>query len=263
MGLIVVAALAPVLAPVSFSEVHPEFLKLPPFSSKSRGLLFLLGTDDLGRDLMSRLIYGTRLSLGLGALIAGVCLLVGGGVGLSAGYLGGKTDQLTVGGVDILMSFPGLLLAILIVATLGHGLLNTALAIACINLPPLIRLTRASVLEEKNKAYIETLRATGASPFRILLKHILPGCLSPMTVQILFIFSEGVLGMAGLGFLGLGVQPPLPEWGTMISDSRHLMTQAWWLLVFPGLCLFSTVLALSLVGNFLRDQWDPRFIQKV
>lgn len=261
-GFFLIALFAPYLMPYSYSETHPGFLKLPPYGIKGSHPMFLLGTDDLGRDVLSRLIYGTRISLGLGGAITLICFLVGNFWGLLSGYTGGKTDQWTLGILDIMMSLPGILLAILIAATLGAGLMSAALALTLINLPATVRISRAETLKEKSKSYVESLVSLGAHPLRILLKHIFPNCLSPMTVHGILIFSESVLGVAALGFLGLGVRPPLPEWGTLISDSRHLMVQAWWLVLLPGLCLFSVVLCLNFLGSSLRDALDPKFNER-
>ncbi len=265
MGLLTfgfIALFAPWLMPYSYSEVHPDFLKLPPYGIKGSHPMFLLGTDDLGRDLLSRLIYGTRLSLSMGGVITLICFFVGNLWGLVAGYTGGKIDQWTLGVLDIMMSLPGILLAILITATLGAGLVSAALALTLINLPATVRISRAETLKEKNKSYVESLLSLGAHPLRILLKHIFPNCLSPLTVQGILVFSESVLGVAALGFLGLGVRPPLPEWGTLISDSRHLMVQAWWLVLLPGLCLFFVVICLNFLGSSLRDTLDPKFSER-
>ena len=253
-----VTLLAPWVAPYSFSEVHPEFLKIPPFWMEGGQGNFLLGTDDLGRDFLSRLIYGTRISMSLGLIVVVLSVLVGTVVGLLSGYCGGYLDRVVVSAVDIMMSFPSILLAIVIVAVLGQGLLNTVIAVSIMAWPAMIRIVRGETLKEKSKDYVEALRGFGASPLRVLFKHILPNTSGPLIVQAMLGFSEGILNIAALGFLGLGARPPLPEWGTMISDGRNLMTDSWWLVVLPGLCILCVVLCFNILGGVLRDTLDPK-----
>lgn len=253
-----VAMLAPYIAPYSFSEVHPEFLKIPPAWEEGGQWQFLLGTDDLGRDFLSRLIYGTRISMSLGLMVVFLSVLVGTVIGLLAGYYGGYLDRVVVSAVDIMMSFPSILLAIVIVAVLGPGLLNTVIAVNIMAWPGVIRIVRGETLREKSRDYVEAVRGFGASSFRVVFKHILPNTSSPLLVQAILGFSEGILNIAALGFLGLGASPPLPEWGTMISDGRDLMTDSWWLVVFPGLCILFVVLCFNILGGTLRDTLDPK-----
>ena len=253
-----IALLAPFLAPYSFSEVHPEFLKAPPFWMEGGQWQFLLGTDDLGRDFLSRLIYGARISIGLALMVVLLSILVGTFIGLLSGYYGGYPDRIIVAAVDIMMSFPSILLAIVIVAILGPGLLNTVIAVNIMSWPAVIRIVRGETLKEKSKDYVEALRGFGAGFFRMVFKHILPNASGPLIVQAILGFSEGILNIAALGFLGLGASPPLPEWGTMISDGRDLMTDSWWLVVFPGLCILFLVLCFNIFGGVLRDALDPK-----
>ena len=252
-----IAILAPWIAPYSFSEVHPEFLKTPPFWLEGGQGKFLLGTDDLGRDFLSRLIYGARISMSLGLMVVFLSVLVGTFIGLLSGYYGGRLDRMVVSVVDIMMSFPSILLAIVIVAILGPGLFNTVIAVNIMAWPSVIRIVRGETLREKNKDYVEALRSFGASPFRMVFKHILPNASGPLIVQAVLGFSEGILNIAALGFLGLGARPPLPEWGTMISDGRNLMVNSWWLVVLPGLCILFVVLCFNIFGGALRDTLDP------
>ena len=252
-----VAVLASWVAPYSFSEVHPGFLKIPPFWLEGGSYHFLLGTDDLGRDFLSRLIYGTRVSMGLGLMVVFLSVLVGTIVGLFSGYLGGRLDRMIMSAVDIMMSFPSILLAIVIVAILGPGLWNTVIAVNVMAWPAVIRIVRGETLREKSKDYVSAVKGFGASPFRVVFKHILPNTTGPLIVQAVLGFSEGLLNIAALGFLGLGARPPIPEWGTMISDGRDLMATSWWLVVLPGLCILFVVLCFNIFGGALRDALDP------
>ena len=257
---VIIAVFANWLAPYSFSYVHSEFLKIPPAFLKGGSAQFLLGTDDLGRDFLSRLIYGTRISMGLSCVVVFLGALTGASLGLLSGYLGGRIDAFIRSVVDIMMSFPSILLAIVIVAILGPGLFNTAIAVTIMSLPAFIRIMRGEVLKEKNKDYTEAIRSFGANPLRVVFKHILPNTSGPLIIQSALAFSESILNIAALGFLGLGAQPPLPEWGTMISDGRNLMTHAWWLVVCPGFCILMLVLCFNILGDSLRDILDPKHI---
>lgn len=252
------ALLADVLAPYSFSKVHPDFLKLPPAWMEGGKMQFLLGTDDLGRDFLSRLIYGARISIGLGLMVVFLSVLIGGALGLTAGYYGGLWDRMVVSVVDIMMSFPSILLAIVIVAILGPGLLNTVIAVNIMALPAVIRIVRGETLKEKNKEYVSALRSVGAGSVYIVFRQILPNVSAPLIVQAVLGFSDSILNISALGFLGLGARPPLPEWGVMISDGRDLMTTEWWLVVFPGLCIFLVVLGFNIFGGILRDALDSK-----
>ena len=238
--------------------VHEQFLKVPPFWMEGGSLEFILGTDDLGRDLFSRIINGARLSILIGLGVVIISVVVGTILGLLAGYFGGVVDQIIMRFVDTLMSFPSILIAILIVTLLGPGLWNAVIAVNVTAWPAVIRLVRSVVLKEKEKAYVEAAKSFGASRFRILFVNILPQCTGPLVVQATLGFSEGILNVAALGFLGLGAQAPLPEWGVMIGDGRAYMESAWWVITLPGLCLFSLVLSVSVLGESLRDILDPK-----
>lgn len=253
-----VAVLAPWIAPYSFSEVHPEFLKNPPVWEEGGVWKFILGTDDLGRDFLSRLIYGARISMSLGLMVVFLSVLVGTVIGLLSAYYGGWLDRIVVSAVDIMMSFPSILLAIVIVAVLGPGLFNTVIAVNVMAWPGVIRIVRGETLREKSKDYVEAVRGFGAGSFHVVFKHILPNTAGPLLVQAILGFSEGILNIAALGFLGLGARPPLPEWGTMISDGRDLMMDSWWLVVFPGFCILFVVLCFNILGGALRDTLDPK-----
>ncbi len=239
--------------------VHEDFLRVPPFWQEGGSFQFILGTDDLGRNFLSRLVHGTRLSIRIGVSVMVLSLFIGTTLGLLAGYLGGRVDQLIMRFVDTLMSFPSILVAILIVTVLGPGLWNAIIAVNVTAWPSIIRVIRSVVLKEKEKDYVYAARSFGAGRFRVLVLNILPNCIAPFIVQGALNFSEGILNVAALGFLGLGAEPPLPEWGVMISDGRSYMETAWWLITLPGLFLFVLVVSINVIGENLRDAFDPKF----
>jgi dipeptide transport system permease protein len=232
--------------------------RLPPAWAANGNGSFPLGTDANGRDLLSRLIYGTRFSLFIGLVVASLSAFVGVLVGLVAGYVGGRTDTVIMRIMDIILAFPSLLLALVLVAVLGPGLLNAMIAISIVNQPHFVRLTRASVLTERDKEYVVASRVSGASNIRLMFKTILPNCLGPLIVQATLAFSAAILDAAALGFLGMGAQPPTPEWGTMLADAREFFQSSPSLVTFPGLCILITVLAINLMGDGLRDALDPK-----
>lgn len=246
------ALLAPWLAPYLPTAQRLSIRLSPPSASH------WLGTDDLGRDLLSRLVYGTRVSLRVGAISVAVALGAGTALGVLAGYVGGRVDEGVMRCLDVLLAFPSTLLAILIVAVLGPGLDNAIMAIALVNIPVYARLVRASVLAVKHQEFIEAARAVGASHFRVVTAHVLPNCLTPITVQATLGIGTAILETAGLSFLGLGAQPPTPEWGTMLNDARPYLRDAWWVITFPGLAIIATVLGFNLLGDGLRDLLDPQ-----
>ncbi|HAG91897.1 MAG TPA: hypothetical protein DCL41_08500 [Bdellovibrionales bacterium] len=254
----VLALLAPLLTAYSPDQVFSSHALQPPFFMSGGNFTHWLGTDDLGRDLWSRIVFGARVSMGLGFLIVAVSLVIGGMLGLLAGYFGGWVDRMVLRFVDVVMSLPSLLLAMVVVAILGPGLLNAVWAVTVVSLPGYIRILRAAVMGEKSKDYVKATESFGASHFYILSRSIGPNCLAPLIVQATLGFSDAVLNMAALGFLGLGAQPPTPEWGAMLSDSRAYMESAWWLVTLPGLSLLLVVLTFNLVGDGLRDRLDPK-----
>lgn len=255
---ILVAIFAPIIAPYGPSDINEDFLKLPPFWSSGSNSDFIIGTDDVGRDIFTRLVYGARISLVIGLGVVAVAALIGSLMGMFAGFYGGKVDFVIMRFTDILMALPSILFAIVIVALLGPGLANTILAVALVSIPAFTRLMRASVMEETAKEYVQAAYANGSNNMRILFKEILPNSLSPLIVQSSLGFSEAVLSAAALGFLGLGVQPPTPEWGTMLADSRGYIESAPWLVTLPGLCILIVVLTFNIMGDGLRDFLDPR-----
>jgi ABC-type dipeptide/oligopeptide/nickel transport system permease subunit len=253
--LLVFAALfAPWLAPHSPLEVDSEALKLVPLESS----LHWLGTDDVGRDQLSRLVFGARLSLGIGFLAVIISLLVGLPFGLIAGFYGGRLDQLIMRLTDIFMSIPNILFAIVVVAITGPSLSNTVIAVSVVAIPQLVRVVRGVAMAEREKLYVQAARGYGLRRSRILLRHILPNCMAPIIVQATLGFSDAILNAAALGFLGLGAQPPTPEWGAMLADARPYIDSAWWLVTLPGACILVTSLCFNLLGDGLRDALDPK-----
>jgi ABC-type dipeptide/oligopeptide/nickel transport system permease subunit len=253
-----IALLAPFLAPYEPITVFNDALKLPPFWSQGAHDQFLLGTDDLGRDILTRLIYGSRVSLGIGFFVVVFNLVFGLILGLLAGSFGGWIDAVIMRLMDIILALPSILLAIVVVAILGPSLANTVIAVGIVTLPNVVRVVRASILIEKKKTYVVASKSFGASWFRIYILNVLPNCMAPLLIQASFGFSDGILNAAALGFLGLGAQPPIPEWGTMLSDARAYIESASWLVTLPGICILVVVIAFNLLGDGLRDALDPK-----
>lgn len=252
--LLLIAILAPVIAPHNPIEQYRSAFLHPP--SWSDG--FLLGTDAAGRDVLSRLIYGARLSLGTAFVVVTVSCLVGTSIGLIAAGMPGAVDAAVSRFVDILLSIPSILFAVVMVAILGPGLVNAMLAVAILMLPAFIRLSRATASAELSKEYVTAARMIGASPIRILFVTVLPNCLAPLTVQATLGFSAAIIDIAALSFLGLGTQPPTPEWGAMLSDAMQFVQSAPWVVTFPGIAILLAVISLNLIGDGLRDALDPR-----
>ncbi|MEX2650593.1 MAG: dipeptide ABC transporter permease DppC [Alphaproteobacteria bacterium] len=256
--LVFVAVLADVLAPYGPAEQFRDAFLAPPVWQEGGSFRFILGTDDVGRDILTRLIHGARLSLFIGAIVVTLSLAVGVVLGLVAGYAGGVLEIVIMRVMDVLLALPSLLLAIVIVAILGPGLINAIFAVAIVVLPHYARLTRAAVLAEIGKPYVTASRVAGAGPFRLMVMTILPNCMAPLIVQATLGFSNAILDAAALGFLGLGAQPPTPEWGTMLAGALQFVQRAWWVVTFPGLAILTTVLAFNLLGDGLRDALDPK-----
>lgn len=258
VALIVIAILAPVLAPHLPNAQYRDAALLPPVWETGGRYAYLLGTDAVGRDMLSRLLYGAQYSLFIGVIVTTIALTGGIIVGVIAGYFGGWLDTLIMRIMDIILAFPSLLLALVLVAVLGPGLTNAMIAIALVLQPHFVRLTRAAVMAEKNREYVTAARVAGAGNFRLMFKTILPNCLGPLIVQATLSFSNAILDAAALGFLGMGAQPPTPEWGTMLAEAREFILRAWWVVTFPGLAILITVLAINLMGDGLRDALDPK-----
>ena len=256
--LVLMAIFANWIAPHSPIQQYRDALLVPPSWAEGGRVDFLLGTDAVGRDILSRLIHGARYSLLIGAVVVVIALSAGIVVGLIAGYAGGWVDTVLMRIMDLILAFPSLLLALVLVAILGPGLVNMMIAIALVLQPHFVRLTRSAVLGELGKDYVTSARVAGAGHMRLMFKTILPNCLAPLIVQATLSFSSAILDAAALGFLGLGAQPPTPEWGTMLAEARQFILRAWWVVTFPGLAILITVLAINLVGDGLRDALDPK-----
>jgi len=225
---------------------------------KSHSWKYFLGTDEQGRDLLSRIIYGGRLSLAIGVVSVSIAIVLGVFLGLVAGYVGGRVDNLIMRFMDILMAFPGILLAMAIVSALGPSTLNLMISIGVYSVPTFARVVRGSVLSIKEMEYVEAARAAGLSDFLIVLTHVLPNCVGPFMVLATLRVATAILVGAGLSFLGLGPQPPTPEWGAMLSSGRLYLRGAWWVATYPGFAIMFVVLGFNLLGDGVRDALDPR-----
>ena len=256
--IVLVAVFVPLIAPHSPSMQNRDAFLVPPFWMEGGNPAYVLGTDAVGRDILSRLIFGARFSLFIGLFVVVLAMSVGILVGLIAGYARGWVDTLIMRIMDVILAFPSLLLALVLVAILGPGLLNAMVAIALVLQPHFVRLTRASVMAERNREYVISSRVAGAGIFRLMFITILPNCMAPLIVQATLSFSNAILDAAALGFLGMGAQPPTPEWGTMLAEAREFILRAWWVVTFPGLAILVTVLAINLMGDGMRDALDPR-----
>ncbi|MBO9097345.1 MULTISPECIES: ABC transporter permease subunit [Rhizobium] len=252
------AIFAPFVAPHGPSDQIREKLLMPPAWMAGGEWSHVLGTDAVGRDILSRLIFGARFSLFIGLVVVTLSVLTGVVIGLIAGFFRGWLDIAIMRVMDIILAFPSLLLALVLVAVLGPGLVNAMIAISLVNQPHFVRLARASVMTEREKEYVIASRVAGAGTMRLMFKTILPNCLGPLIVQATLAFSAAILDAAALGFLGMGAQPPTPEWGTMLAEAREFIQRAWWVVTFPGLAILITVLAINLMGDGLRDALDPK-----
>ena len=253
-----VAIFAPLVAPHNPSAQNRELLLMPTIFQEGGSWGHILGTDAVGRDILSRLIYGARFSLFIGLVVVTLSVVSGVLIGLVAGYFRGKVDTFIMRIMDIILAFPSLLLALVLVAVLGPGLLNAMIAISLVNQPHFVRLTRAAVMAEKSKDYVVGSKVAGAGTLRLMFLTILPNCLAPLIVQATLAFSSAILDAAALGFLGMGAQPPTPEWGTMLAEAREFILRAWWVVTMPGVAILLTVLAINLMGDGLRDALDPK-----
>ncbi len=252
------AIFADVVAPHEPTRQYRDAFLVPPFWQDGGSFTYLLGTDAVGRDILSRLIYGARFSLIIGVIVVTLSLTLGIALGLVAAAFRGVVEIAIMRLMDIMLALPSLLLAVVIVAILGPGLFNAMLAISIVYLPHLVRLARAAAIGELAKDYVTASRVAGAGRVRLMVVTVLPNCMAPLIVQATLSFSNAILDAAALGFLGLGAQPPTPEWGTMLAEAREFVLRAWWVVTFPGLAILVTVLALNLLGDGLRDALDPK-----
>jgi dipeptide transport system permease protein len=256
--LLLLALFAPLIAPHSPDLTDSAVFLKPPAWQQGGSIHYLLGTDAIGRDILSRLIYGSRLSLSIGLAVVILATASGIVLGLIAGFARGVVEIVIMRLMDIILTLPSLLLAIVIVAILGPGLVNAMLAVAIVILPHFVRLTRGSVIAETSKDYVTAAKVSGAGTVRLMFSEVLPNCAAPLIVQASLGVSSAILDAAALGFLGLGAQPPSPEWGTMLADAREFVLRAWWVVTFPGLMILIAVLAFNLMGDGLRDALDPK-----
>jgi dipeptide transport system permease protein len=256
--LVIVALAAPLIAPHAPNAQYRDAVLVPPFWQEGGRAAFPLGTDPVGRDMLSRLLFGARFSLFIGVIVTSIALVGGIAVGVFAGYFRGWLDTVIMRVMDIILAFPSLLLALVLVAVLGPGLINAMIAIALVLQPHFVRLTRAAVMAEKSRDYVTAAKVAGAGPLRLMFRTILPNCMAPLIVQATLSFSTAILDAAALGFLGMGAQPPAPEWGTMLAEAREFILRAWWVVTLPGLAILITVLAINLMGDGLRDALDPK-----
>jgi dipeptide transport system permease protein len=256
--LVLVALLADVIAPHSPVEQYRDATLVPPMWQQGGTSNFILGTDPVGRDILSRIIHGTRLSLVIGLVAVTLSVSLGIVLGLLAGFFRGTTEIAIMRLMDIMLALPSLLLAVAVVAILGPGLMNAMYAIAIVMLPHYARLTRAAVITELGKDYVNASRIAGAGMLRLMFNTVLPNCTAPLIVQATLGFSAAILDAAALGFLGLGAQPPRPEWGSMLASALEFIQSAWWVVTFPGLAILICVLAFNLMGDGLRDALDPK-----
>lgn len=252
------AAFADIIAPYTYYDTNPSIALRPPFWQEGGSFANILGTDAIGRDLLSRLIHGTRYSLLIGVSVVTISIILGTILGLVAGFARGTAEIAILRVMDIILTLPSLLLAMVIVAILGQGLINAVLAVAVVILPHYVRLARASVISETAKDYVTAAKVSGAGKLRLMFKEVLPNCTAPLIVQASLGMSTAILDAAALGFLNLGATPPTPEWGTMLADAREFIQSAWWVVTFPGLAILLTVVAFNLLGDGLRDALDPK-----
>ena len=252
IAMIILSAMSPIIAPYGYDEQNYEEARQTP-SAKHWA-----GTDELGRDIFSRILYGGRVSLTIGIISVGIGLMAGGSLGVLAAFYGGKVETVIMRLIDVLMAIPSIILSISVCAALGSGIVNTMIAVGISSIPTYARVFRSSVISEKAKEYVEAARAVGAGNGRIILKHILPNSLAPVIVQASLGVAQSITTAASRSFIGLGIQPPNPEWGALLSGGRQYIRDYPHMVVFPGIAIMLTVLALNLIGDGLRDALDPR-----
>ena len=262
LGLVLIvvglAVFADFLAPYSPIEQFRDAVRAPPIWQSGGSSRFILGTDGAGRDMLSRLIFGARVSLFIGISVMSVSFVIGVILGLVSAMTGSIADVTITRVMDLIIAVPSLVLAVLVVAVLGPSLVNTIVAVTIVYLPRYVRLVRASAMGELNKDYVMAAKVAGVRKLRLMFSTVLPNCLAPLIVQAALGVSDAILEAAGLGFLGLGAQPPTPEWGSMLADSREFIRSDPWIVTLPGLAILITVIAINLTGDGLRDALDPK-----
>lgn len=251
-----------------FMALFPSLIAPEGYDNQQYGRLFqppnaqnIMGTDNLGRDVFSRILYGARYSMGVGFFAVIFALLIGGTMGSIAAFYGGRADSLIMRFLDIVLSIPSILLAIAITSILGTSIINLTIAISISSFPHYARIVRAAILSIKEQEFVEAARAIGASDVRIIFRHLLPNAMAPIIVQATVGLGGAILSCAALSFIGLGIQPPLPEWGTMLSTGREYIREYWWLVIFPGMFIMLAIFSVNLFGDGLRDALDPRLKQ--
>lgn len=250
--IVAIGVLSPILAPYDPNLMNmPERLAAPSGSH-------LFGTDEMGRDILSRIMYGARISIIVGVVIVVCSALIGCFLGSLSGYAGGKIDQAVMAVTDMILAFPSMVLALALTAAMGPGLLNTMLAVIIVRIPMYTRLMRGQVLVAKEQQYVRAARTFGERPFKIVLRHIVPNCMTPLMVQMTLGIGDAILIASSMSFIGLGAQPPTPEWGAMISTARIYAIDQWWYAAFPGLFILITIMGFNLIGDGIRDILDPR-----
>ena len=254
--LLLIAAFAPYIAPYDPLDINPPERLKPPSSNH------LCGTDSAGRDVLSRIIYGSRISIQIGGFVVFMAVVFGSLLGLISGYFGGKIDNMIMRVTDVFFSIPYLILAMAIAAVLGPSLINTMISLAIVWWPIYTRITRAQALQIRELTYVEVSKGLGAKPLWIIWKHILPNSISPVIVQASLDFGNAIMMAAALSFIGLGAQPPTPEWGAMISTGRSFLRDSWWFPTFPGVAIFITVMGFNLLGDGLKDMLDPKLRER-
>ena len=250
--LVVLSLFAPYFAPYDPIQISME-------GRKSPNVDHIFGTDRLGRDILSRIIYGTKYSLSIGIISVSIGLIFGTTMGVLSAYYGGLVDTIIMRFIDALLAFPGILLALVVIAVLGPGLFNVMLAVGISTVPEYARLARGKVLSVIQLEYIEAIHSIGGSNIRVILKHILPNISAPITILATLQVGNAILVGSGLSFLGMGAQPPTPEWGLMTAEGRSFMSQAWWISTFPGIAILITVISINQFGDGLREAIDPYF----
>lgn len=247
-----IGVLAPVIAPYD-----PNFMNMTE-RLQAPSAAHLFGTDEMGRDILSRVMYGARISIAVGVIIVAVSAAIGVVLGSVSGYFGGKADQAVLAVTDMILAFPSMVLALALTAAMGPGLLNTMLAVIIVRIPMYTRLMRGQVLAVKEQQYVRAARTFGEKPFWIVARHIVPNCLTPLMVQMTLGIGDAILIASSMSFIGLGAQPPTPEWGAMISTARVYAIDQWWYAAFPGLSILITIMGFNLIGDGIRDILDPR-----
>jgi peptide/nickel transport system permease protein len=259
--LILTAIFAPLIAPYSATSGNLQDRLLPPAFVSGGNPHYFLGTDVLGRDILSRIIYGSRISLSVSLIVIAITAAIGTAMGIIAGYLGGRTDAVLMRITDIAMAFPGILIAMLLATALGPSFKTVVIAMSILGWAGYARLIRGETLRLREADFVAQARVIGTSPIRIMLRHIFPNVVNPLIVIITLAVGMMILLEAGLSYLGVGIPPPNPSWGSMVSDGRNLIDKAWWISFFPGLAIGLVVLSGNFLGDWLRDKMDPRLRQ--